>query len=371
MKMNAVRQKTWGNRGFTLVELLVVIAIIGVLVALLLPAVQAAREAARRTQCKNQLKQIGIAMNNHADTRKVFPTGGNFIYPDIKDYIEGGKPVGPERQGLSWGYQILTFLEKSNITAITTQDELQSTIVPDYVCPSRRAPTIAENSVIADDFFSPIDYAAAVPCGYMDDTESEMFVPTLVADVPQPLDSGGARAYIHPRFFGGTGALAILGIPENVSYLGVVVRTTHRLIDSQRSGRQWVPVANVTAPVKFSMISDGTSNTMLVGEKFVRPDLYEGGSGSDDRGWADGWDFDTLRSTCFEPLQDTINQYTGNNDPEGIRTDFPFFGSAHPGGFNTVFVDGSVHAISYDIDLITFNRLGDRRDGEIVDLTEL
>ena len=99
--------------GFTLVELLVVIAIIGILVALLLPAIQAAREAARRTQCKNQLKQIGLAIHHHVDSHKVFPTGGAIIYPKIEDYVENGKPFGPDKQGLGWAYQILPYLEEA------------------------------------------------------------------------------------------------------------------------------------------------------------------------------------------------------------------------------------------------------------------
>src|SRR5688572_14805232 len=94
--------------GFTLVELLVVIAIIGILVALLLPAIQAAREAARRTECRNNLKNIGLAVLNFEGAKRVFPTAGarnlttGFV---LEQNIEGGKPLGPDRQGLGWGFQ--------------------------------------------------------------------------------------------------------------------------------------------------------------------------------------------------------------------------------------------------------------------------
>ena len=130
---------------FTLVELLVVIAIIGVLVALLLPAVQAAREAARRTTCLNQVRQMGIALQNHVDALKVFPTGGSRNDPDIQNYVSGptnspGTPNGPNKQGLGAFYQMLPFLEQNAVKGIKTQTQLQSTLVPLYNCPSRRPP---------------------------------------------------------------------------------------------------------------------------------------------------------------------------------------------------------------------------------------
>src|SRR5512137_207450 len=98
--------------GFTLVELLVVIAIIGILVALLLPAIQAAREVARRAQCTNHLKQIGLAMQNHVDIWKCFPTGGTYPWAGGNSLSEwrtdqGNMPLGPKEQGIGWHYQIL------------------------------------------------------------------------------------------------------------------------------------------------------------------------------------------------------------------------------------------------------------------------
>ena len=122
MSRNTFPRLRHPGKGFTLVELLVVIAIIGILVALLLPAIQAAREAARRTQCSNQLRQIGIAMQNHVSAYKVFPTGGtgNDNAARIENYVKGGTdnpgpPNGPNQQGLSWAFQLLPFLEQANV----------------------------------------------------------------------------------------------------------------------------------------------------------------------------------------------------------------------------------------------------------------
>jgi prepilin-type N-terminal cleavage/methylation domain-containing protein len=112
------------SSAFTLVELLVVIAIIGILVALLLPAIQAAREAARRTQCKDNLKNMGLAILNHVDSLRVFPTGGTGYSPKLSDYVANGKPFGTDKQGLGWSYQILPYLEEGAVKNVIDMQTL-------------------------------------------------------------------------------------------------------------------------------------------------------------------------------------------------------------------------------------------------------
>ncbi|HEX4414969.1 MAG TPA: DUF1559 domain-containing protein, partial [Lacipirellulaceae bacterium] len=150
-----------GQRGFTLVELLVVIAIIGILVALLLPAIQAAREAARRTQCKNNLKNIGLSVHNFYDAMKFFPLGGTGPDPLIQDYLKDskinnpptGSPNGPTEQGLGWMFQILPYLEEGAVQNINTDVQIKQTVIGLYNCPSRRAPGVRPGGV------SLVDYA--------------------------------------------------------------------------------------------------------------------------------------------------------------------------------------------------------------------
>ncbi len=155
--MSSARSR--GSRlGFTLVELLVVIAIIGILVALLLPAVQTARESARRIQCTNKVKQVMLAMHNHVSSLRVFPSGGIKPWPAIEDYSQNGQPFGPEKQGLSWAFQILPYMEGQNIYRLDTTTALQETPVEDYFCPSRRGATRSPSSGAW-----LMDYAAAVP----------------------------------------------------------------------------------------------------------------------------------------------------------------------------------------------------------------
>ena len=192
---------TTRNRAFTLVELLVVIAIIGVLVALLLPAIQAAREAARRTTCVNQLKQVGLSILNFHDAMKVFPTGGALTVgapdntgPRIQDYIVNGRPLGPEKQGVAWGFQILPYLEQNNVHNLTNSAQLNSAVIPLYVCPSRRAPVVIDDvkSSNPDLFVTLSDYVGAMPCGYSDYTQTTRYTPLSTGERGGPID---IRAY--------------------------------------------------------------------------------------------------------------------------------------------------------------------------------
>lgn len=265
---------------FTLVELLVVIAIIGILVALLLPAIQSAREAARRTQCQNQLKQIGLALLNHVDSYKVFPTGGSEYNAVITNYIENGKPFGPDKQGLSWAYQILPYLEEGSVRGLITNDQLQSVVLPIYVCPSRRTVSMSQavTTNTGNKWVFLADYAAAQPCT----NHCPPGVSTCPSPTPRynpaassPLTRTSYNAN-QPSFWGGRNQ-SKPPANNNQVYDGVIVRSAW-----SRTKRAFN--ANVPRTVSFARITDGTSSTFVIGEKYVRSDLYAGGSASDDKG---------------------------------------------------------------------------------------
>jgi prepilin-type N-terminal cleavage/methylation domain-containing protein/prepilin-type processing-associated H-X9-DG protein len=358
-----LRQINKSIRGFTLVELLVVIAIIGILVALLLPAIQAAREAARRTECKNNLKNIGLSVINHNDTLKMFPTGGAFWSPILDNFVEGGRAVGPEKQGLGWGFQILPYLEEDAIAGLTEHTQLGPTVVPLYACPSRRG---VKKVAQPDGLFTLTDYAGIHPCTKIWTRDA---LPLNLSTEPT---SGTVRNYFvkpvtdQPGFSNMPDEEDACP-PANAVYDGVIVRSPFRsdpgAYDYQFQKMYGVFVSNVPRPVTMRKITDGTSKTMLISEKHIPSPAYDGGSASDDRGWTDGWDPDTMRCTCIIPRNDSdiFPEHSGSppfwNNPSWYTL---LLGSAHPGSFNAVFADGSVRSINYDIELFVLNAMGTR-----------
>jgi prepilin-type N-terminal cleavage/methylation domain-containing protein len=165
----SVRLSVVRRRAFTLVELLVVIAIIGVLVALLLPAVQAAREAARRSQCQNNLKQMGLALQNYNSAMGEFPTGGT------EPWHDEGDATSRFSKGYGWMVQILPYVENENLRTISKgygagdrqRDlEVRRTPVSMYFCPSRRQDIVRKVPASAEDCSKGCalnDYASATP----------------------------------------------------------------------------------------------------------------------------------------------------------------------------------------------------------------
>lgn len=370
--MNAASRRP---RAFTLVELLVVIAIIGILVALLLPAVQAAREAARRTQCLNNIKQLGLAMHNFHDTYKRFPSAGWYTWcnalprqrpasipPDmwgqngcIVPYsngtslvnsfsngpVVGNQPTGspwpaPPQQAAGWAFQVLPFAEQS-ASRDQAGGHIRNTNLGFFVCPSRRiARSLTNGSALGG---APLDYAAP------------WFGPVT------------------------RGESAIFNTPS--SFWGVIVPS-----EPPAAGRPW----SRDNPINIGAVVDGTSNTLLLGEKWLRRDQYGIGSWMDDHNLVSSLDQDGMRIGDRVPVPDTNNNPTtgvrvnaGQNNPccdwwrdPPNRSPSPrlgsYFGGAHPGGMNGLLVDGSVRIITFTINQQTFANLGNKSDGNVVQL---
>jgi prepilin-type N-terminal cleavage/methylation domain-containing protein/prepilin-type processing-associated H-X9-DG protein len=365
------------ERGFTLVELLVVIAIIGVLVALLLPAVQSAREASRRIKCQNHLKQFGIAMHNFADTPGRFPSSGWYewcnaiptqkppampasewgqngclvAYNGVNSYSNGpldgsAQPTGtpwaaPPQQAAGWAFQVLPYIEQTSVQSKGAAD-VRNIAVTIFVCPSRRG--------------------------------LQKFTGGGVANTTSP--AGGRPLDYAAPYFGPVSRdrNAIRNDPN--TFLGIIVPA--EVAASPRG----LP----DTPIRIAQITDGTSNTLLLGEKWLRPDQYLTGCWGDDHNIIGGHDQDSLRLGDVVPVKDTrANPLTGvlvnpgDNNPccdywrdPMTRTPSPrlgsYFGGAHPGGMSAMFADGSVRSINWNVSQQVFAAVGNKGDGLTVTL---
>lgn len=325
------------KRGFTLVELLVVIAIIGVMVGLLLPAVQAAREAARRMSCSNNLKQIGLSMHNYESNFKRFAIGT----PNNNPANAPGNNVwtaGPHRHG-SVLVKILPFLEQS-----TVFDQLDfggdvvaqlialgfsganGNTVPAYQCPSD-----GSSSGRAGAAQQRYNYATSIGNQNMPGRGWCNQFPDNAFTFPLP-PFGGNMFRNGPTGHGSTNS------GGNIS--GVFSRY------------DWA--------ARFADISDGTANTIMMGE--ILPmcgDHHRGGWWNPNALWTattGGINFNTCRKRNILDNQQNCNDFRNWQTSQAFKSD-------HPGGTQFVLCDASVQFITESVDYVTYQQLGDRRDG--------
>ena len=268
--------------GFTLIELIVSIAIIGVLAALLVPAVQSSRDAARRTVCKNQLRQLGLALHMYHEVHRCFPPGS---------YVMG--PSFPIQSGWGWGAMALPFLEQNAIyeqinfglgTGLGGNLPLIARSIPAFRCPSEIGP----------------DFIHCVP----------------ISDPPFNLASG--------NYCGSEGVLSSM------------------------------------SSVRIAQITDGTSQTLLLGERIVQP------GGPSSLAFTSAWCGQVAFAEEYELRSVPYLLPDPNHPINGSLNDPLCFGSRHPLGANFVLADGSCVFLNDSIDSKTFTALGTPDGGETV-----
>ncbi|WP_237228885.1 DUF1559 domain-containing protein [Rubinisphaera sp. JC750] len=313
---------TENRRGFTLIELLVVIAIIAILVALLLPAVQQAREAARRSSCKNNLKQLGLALHNYHDTHNVFPPG--WVIPKCPGVSDGDHRF--IRHNPSWGFYLLPQLEQS---AIYDLQDFQMT----GACS-----------------------AAPGQIGILD-------APTAANRLRETLPAFSCPSDIKPS----TGANSL----GTASYVGVRGNDSQGGQSSSFNRLNGLFWANSNCRMRD--ITDGTSNTLAIGEvSWNQYYSYSTGNQVKRGGWWAGMH----EHKTDDLVAKSVNaNFEFNGSSPNINGTNDGFGSLHKGGAQFLLADGSVRFVSENIDSVnangtdpmgTFQRLGVRDDGLVV-----
>ncbi|WP_437193599.1 DUF1559 domain-containing protein [Planctomicrobium sp. SH527] len=305
------------HSAFTLIELLVVIAIIAILIALLLPAVQQAREAARRTQCRNNLKQLGLALHNYASTHGYFCPGGVARSgPGATNWCRNDPTV--KYNGLApWTVLILPFLEQTTLYNQFNFNE--------------------DFTVLAD---------AAVYRGSTKNNEAFNQRLSLYWCPSDPNANPNTNVSNYRGVQGGgNGMHDCAGAASRFFTNGILY---------------------VNSRIGFKDITDGTSNVFLVGESHYNPTLQHSPA-QRASGWAsavsvktDGSLAPTLSATSLG-----INSWANNVDTTSplywVMSEY--FGSRHTGGCQFLMADGSVHFVSQNIDSLVFQRSGIRNDG--------
>lgn len=307
------------RRAFTLVELLVVIAIIGILIAMLIPAVQSVREAARRTACNNNLRQWGLAAMNYESAIGHLPTGGwGYAWFGIRD-----RGVGLNQPG-GWFFNSLGYIEADAVLNLapaerelanpdlTAFHRFYESGLPTLICPSK----------------------LPVP---RDRTAPSFFDPRLTASPPAQVDYA-VNAGSDPFWDSGPASFA-----DAANY-------------AWPPAQQYDGVVGPHIKVRIADIRDGTSQTIMLGEKNVRRGAANFDDQADNQSPWQGFCGDISRSTIEPPLKDdfVIDYRPG------------LFGSAHPSTTPFCMVDGSIHNLAFNIDIDVFNFLGQRADGQVI-----
>ena len=317
--MFAVTNSKQRSRGFTLIELLVVIAIIAVLVSLLLPAVQQAREAARRTQCKNNLKQLGLAMHNYHDTFNTFPPGHVAAIPANITSSEVGC--------WAWGTMLLPALEQSNIYNVLSA----GTMLPQQVAATPAGLKALQTPIPV--FRCPSDTGPAL--NNFDNTLSghEM----IAGNYSRFITDGTNKIEIATSNY-----MAVSNAGDS---------TTPAIFPSQYGPALGIAFQN--SKVGIRDITDGTSNTLCIGERAWKYGTLIAGAGTiyaisasplaniDQSGsWNIKSAYTNVASLTYDGLNATVNR------PHQSRA----FNSAHTGGVQFLLCDGSVRFLSQNID---------------------
>lgn len=357
--MESSRLEPGRNKGgFTLVELLVVIAIIGVLVALLLPAIQAARESARRTQCLNNLRQVGLGCHLFESSTKYFPTAGGVVSQFLSNEELVKPKYGFETAG--WMYQILPYIEQQALQNMRKGDgamnagfvrtDMAEIPVATFNCPSRTG----RYAVHGPDVYALGDYAGVMA------SHNDRGWPGFAWEVT-----------VGPRT-----DPASQETEQTLVWTGILVKGGH-VKTAPAPAQVWL-----WGKINSKSVQDGTSNTILVAEKSVQEAYWTiPTTGPPNRyphwevyGYYVGADWPHMRQFGAQTDQTgVIVPVRGDSDPRPAVGQFEEqgFGSAHPGIFCAAFGDGSTRTLNQDADLLLLDKLGKRSDGSTVDVERL
>lgn len=339
-----MRRNSNRRRGFTLIELLVVIAIIAILVALLLPAVQQAREAARRTQCKNNLKQLGLAMHNYHDVSLAFPMGWINDYshyrPATGSDIDGHFGMDVEDAGQwAWSAYILPYIDQAPAFNVLNVSNRRAAFTV--------AAAATDNEVLRI-LTTPMN-AFRCPSDVGPDVNSE--VERQVTD-----EAGG-------------NALQIALSNYVASNRGIAFGSTTVQSDSSDAN---IGIFFGDSKTRIRDVTDGTSNTLLVGE---RAWTYQGSNG-----FVESWAALTFMAggettgsgSCVGSncgFGDAVATTSIGINPDNVDSETRprvTYSSNHTGGAQFALADGSVRFLSENMDLQTLANLGAMRDGQVI-----